>query len=155
MEAKPQASHRKRFAAAVCVGALAVLGGCAAADGPGARPLEAGEHPMLAGVPLPRGFQPVNERTVAFEGGGLRIARYEFVGDAGRSAVHGFFLDHMPPAGYTLEQRRDEGGVATLRFVGADEECQVRIGTRNFKTYFVIDVAPRSAATGVRPAPRR
>lgn len=107
------------------------------------RASEAVQFPMLMGVPLPRGFEVVPERSVARESGRFRVARYEFVGSATRNALHEFFLNHMPGAGFKLMQRRDEGGVYDLRFESGTEECAIRIGEKSFnQAYFIVDVGP-------------
>jgi hypothetical protein len=125
--------------------ALALVTGC---DGMGRsgdaemRTARAVQHPMLVGVPLPRGYTVVDDRSVGLERGRLRVAKYEFEGSARKLQLHEFFLNQMPPAGFQLMSRREDNGVITLRFESSTEECTLRIGDRGGKSYFVIDVVP-------------
>lgn len=127
------------------VGALLTLTGCQTNQRMADREMRtarAVQHPMLVNIPLPRGFSSIDERSVAYESGRTRIARYEFEGEASRVQVHEFFLEHMRTAGFRLLQRRDDEGVVRLTFRSSNEECLIRIGRRGLKTYFVIDVMP-------------
>ena len=124
-----------------------VLIGCAATGGGGMRVAEAVQHPMLPGIPVPRGFVSIDEKSKAHESGRFRFASYEFVGNGNRDSVHEFFVEKMPTAGFKLLQRRDEGGVYTLNFRSKNEECTIRVGSRGFRTYAAIDVWPLPQGT--------
>ncbi len=106
------------------------------------RAADAVQHPMLAGIPLPRGIAVVDDKSKAHESGRFRFASYEFTGGGSRDALHEFFLHHMPTAGFELLQRRDEAGVYSLYFRSSAEECTIRIGNRGFHSYFTVDVWP-------------
>lgn len=106
------------------------------------RPPEAVQHPMLGGIPLPRGFAVVTDKSKAWESGRHRFASYEFIGSVSRDTVHEFFLNHMPTANFKLLQRRDDRGEYILSFTSSTEECSIRIGNRRYKTYIVVDVGP-------------
>jgi hypothetical protein len=133
--------------AGVTLLASGLCAGCASsAHTAGSRELRnasAVEYPMLQGVPVPRGYRVVDERSFARETHRFRFARYEFVGSDSRGALHDFFLREMPNAGYRLVQRREENGIQDLRFQSDTEEATIRIGNRGLnKTFFVIDVGP-------------
>ena len=135
----------ERIRRLVLVGAVLLCAGlsaCTTTTTGRMRTSEAVQHPMLTGIPLPKGFSPVDEKTFATESGQTRLAHYEFTGSARRDAVHEFFINHMPGAGFTLVQRQDEAGVYDLRFESSAEECLIRIGNQRFNTYFRIDLRP-------------
>jgi hypothetical protein len=125
-------------------GVLLIVAGLAGCQSGGAvRMPEPVQHPMLDGIPLPRGFAPVNDRTMAFESGRFRLARYEFVGGVPRNTVLEFFVNALPSAGFRLGPRQDERGVYIVRFMSEREELSIQIGSRGLnKTYFVLNVGP-------------
>ena len=135
---------RRGLVLAGVIVAMAGTTGCESGgrNGTGRMP-EPVQHPMLDGIPLPRGFAPVHDRTMAFESTQFRLARYEFVGSTPRNTVLEFFLNSLPSAGFRLGPRQDEQGVYFVRFMSDREELSIQIGSRGLnKTYFVLNVGP-------------
>lgn len=122
---------------------ISLLTGCQAnGGGSNVRAYQAVEHPFLAGIPIPKGYEPVDEATSAYQSTEFRSAEYEFKGPLSRNALLRFYLDQMPEAGYRLLYRSDRRGVYELRYQNANEVCWVIIGNRVVGTYLRLQVRP-------------
>ncbi|MFO0840368.1 MAG: hypothetical protein U1D55_17810 [Phycisphaerae bacterium] len=116
------------------------------------------QHPTLEGVPLPNGFRLVDDRSVGRATGPTRIGKFEFVGDAERSAVMRFYKEYMPSGGWKLLAEDFDRGVYDLHFESQTEECNVRIRPETARrSTIVINIGPRPQGAiergGAPPAP--
>ena len=100
------------------------------------------QHPTLEGIPLPAGFQLVENHSFAVLSGQLRHANCEFLGSMEPAAVCRFYEEYMPSSGFRLRQKRFDRGEYVLEFDGDAERSTVRIRRDRFKTVLVIDVSP-------------
>lgn len=108
-------------------------------NGPAPSPVE---HPLMGGVPVPRGFEFVPERSVGRSTAQYRIAKCEFKGRAPVHSVVQFYKAHMPTAGFSLRQERFEDGRANLRFASEKEECFVTAWRSMGRTGLQVDIGP-------------
>lgn len=112
------------------------------------------EHPSLEGIPLPIGFQLVDDRSIGWSSGQLRHASYVFSGNVAPARVSRFFEEYMPSAGFTLRYKRFDRGVYVLEFESSTERSTVRTKRHKFKTELIIDLSPRSKGAVERePSP--
>lgn len=123
----------------------------AAASGPAASPVQ---HPMLENIPLPVGFQIVDDRSNAWKSGQIRWGNCEFEGGISPEKVRSFYVEYMPSAKFTLRQERLDGGEYHLRFESDSEECNVRIKRAKLKTSLVLTIGPLPKGTTERPVNR-
>jgi hypothetical protein len=105
-------------------------------------PARAVQHPTLSGIPLPTGFELVEDRSFLYSSGQVRHASCEFVGGAQPTDVSRFYKEHMASAGFTLRQERFDRGEYVLDFDGNSERSEVRIRRTGFKTSVIINVSP-------------
>ncbi len=122
-------------------------------DTTGAGPVAAQQHPMLAGVPVPRGFRFAPDISVGRDSGRFRYGKYAFYGSADPTTVTRFYSDHMQSAGFRLRVRDFDYGEYSLRFDSSTEECHVRVKKQGLRTRLVIDIGPRPQGTTDREAP--
>ena len=153
------AAHGERGLTIRCLlAALAVglpLGACTSSfGGAGAaehRPsASAVQHPMLENIPLPVGFQMVEQHSYGRSSGQLRYASCEFEGRLDPAAVNRFYKEYMPAAGFTLRQERFNRGQYVMEFDSTAEESTVRIERRRFKTALIIDINPTPKGSAQR-----
>lgn len=151
---------RMAILAGLMVGAsVGVLGGCSAMGRHDDTPVATSpvQHPLLANVPLPNGFELVDDRSRVSSSGGVRFAQCEFVGKAPRGNVLEFFKEYMPTGGWQLRDERLIAGVYELRYDSEREKCDVRLRQDGSKTHIDIDLRPMSDAPAdrdTRPAKR-
>jgi len=101
------------------------------------------EHPGLENIPIPAGFQLVDDRSFSSQSGQLRHANYEFRGDTPPARVSRFYEEYMPSAGFTLRQKRFDRGEYVLDFDSSSECSTVRIKRDKFRTVLTVNVSPR------------
>jgi len=112
------------------------------------------QHPALEGIPLPRGFEQVDERSFSWSSGQLRHVNFEFVGDKRPADVNRLYKDHMPSAGFSLRQERFDRGEYVMEFESSQERSTVRIRRSGSKTTLIIDVSPKAKGPVERDANR-
>lgn len=120
--------------------------------------ISAVRHPALEDFPMPSGFMLVDDHSQSWQSGNVRIIQYEFVGNASRDVVTGFFREKLPTAGWTYLGERFERGPRLLRFKSDKEECNLRIRREGRQTVLNIVLGPipqGSAEKQARPATRR
>jgi hypothetical protein len=138
-----------RPACVICCGlVLALLPACDSMGGngeAGGRPsASAVRDPVLEDIPKPSGFTLVDDASFGVFAGKVRIARCEYVGSTGRTAIKRFYEEYMPSAGFELKQWSLDGGVFNLRFESSSEICTVRVRPREWnKTALVVEIGPK------------
>lgn len=119
------------------------------------------QHPVLPNVPVPNGFELVDDRSRVSNAGAVRFAQCQFTGKADRARVFEFYKEYMPTAGWTLRDERLINGTYELRFEGPAERCDVRLSRAGRDTLIDVDVRPSSPGgsepvrTESAPPPRR
>jgi hypothetical protein len=108
-------------------------------DGPVKR-LPAKSVPYLNGVPVPSGFTMSERLTDAYESGGVRFARQEYVGFADREEIREFYKEQMPVLGWREISSHDIKGRISMRFETASEECTLTIESAGMFNRSVIQV---------------
>jgi hypothetical protein len=109
--------------------------------------------PVLEDVPKPAGFTLVDDHSFGVFAGKVRIARCEYVGPTGRSAVKRFYEEYMPSAGFELRQWSLDSGVFNLRFESETETCSVRIHPKDWnRTGLVVEIGPKPHGSVEREA---
>ena len=122
------------------------------ANNPDGAPVPAAmEHPLLKGIPIPAGFQLVQDRSRARHQGATREAQCEFQGSLVPGEVVRFYEHYMPTAGFGLGPKIFVQGQYTLRFESTAEECNIVVKRTGFNTTLVIDIGPASRG---EPPPR-
>lgn len=156
-------ARRLRNALPVGLAALALgvgLSGCVSASvGTQAQEkpsIQAVQHPMLGGFPVPAGFELVEDRSYAKNVGELRLATCEFAGKADLPAVSRFYREYMPSAGFTLRQDALMRGEHIMSFDSRDERCTLRFRRERLRTILMVDIspAPRGAVEREEPQER-
>ncbi|MFH1746701.1 MAG: hypothetical protein ABIG44_06605 [Planctomycetota bacterium] len=154
-----RASDRKFGYLLATLALCLTLGACASSStvsGPRATEREASasavQHPMLVGIPLPSGFQMVEDRSYGRMSGQLRYASCEFEGNLSPTSVNRFYKEYMSSAGFTLRQERFDRGLYVMDFDSSAEQSTVRIARRKFKTVLTIDVGPTPKGSAERDA---
>lgn len=114
------------------VGTLAVAGsaGCHDINSPGPRGttrLSPRPTPYLTGIPVPSGFQLIDENTEDYESGGQRTARHWYEGSADIYAVRNFYREQMPLVGWNRVSDQNIKGTITIRFENKKEACTATI----------------------------
>ena len=109
------------------------------------------EHPLLGGIPLPRGFRLDETRSSGFQNAHAAAGHYVYKGGKPAAEVVKHFGENMTLAGYTLRQRSVDRGNYFLTYDSAQHECRMVINRSGWSTYITIDLVPRQAA----PPPRR
>jgi len=97
---------------------------------------------MLENVPLPSGFQLVDDRSVGTSSGQFRVAKYEFVGKSRRARLERFYREYMPSGGWTLISEDLYRGIYEMRFESDTESCIVCLRPEGRNTVINIDVRP-------------
>ncbi|MBK8914166.1 MAG: hypothetical protein IPM64_06115 [Phycisphaerales bacterium] len=144
---------RTIFAPILGVVALLVSGcsvGSTVSDGRAGSPVQ---HPVLQNVPLPNGFELVDDRSRISSNGQIRFAQCEFSGRAERTSVYEFFKNYMPTGGWSLQDERLIGGVYELRYGSATERCDVRISRSGRGTRIDVEVRPSTDSGEAAPPP--
>lgn len=118
---------RWRGAGGLLLAAAMMLTGCDANKKDGVSRLTPRSVPFLTGVPVPVGFTLQDRMTDAYESGGIRFARQEYLGSADVTTVREFYREQMPLLGWTEISSQDIKGRAMLRFEDKKEECTVMI----------------------------
>ncbi|QOJ15298.1 MAG: hypothetical protein HRU75_11935 [Planctomycetia bacterium] len=111
------------------------------------------QHPVLQNVPLPGGFELVDDRSRISSNGQIRFAQCEFSGRAERTSVYEFFKNYMPTGGWSLQDERLIGGVYELRYGSPTERCDVRISRSGRGTRIDIEVRPSADSGEAAPPP--
>ncbi|MDX2197493.1 MAG: hypothetical protein SF069_00805 [Phycisphaerae bacterium] len=125
--------------------ASACLGGCTQRGGGlFGQPEQAAhqEHPLLVGVPLPRGFRLVPERSSGVDNPRMRLGKYAFTGRTSPDELFAFFTRTMGPAGYTLRQRGFDNGLYSMVFTSAYEELRINIRRVGMGTDLSLEMIP-------------
>jgi hypothetical protein len=131
---------------------------CLAGCGSGGNHAEPGtgasayQHPILENVPLPGGFQLVDDHSVGMNVGRTRVGKFEFRGEMERARVGRFYKEFMPSGGWTLLSEDFDRGVHTMRYESPSEECYVRLRTESRKTIISVQVQPLSRGGAEREA---
>ncbi|TWT42295.1 hypothetical protein RAS1_34250 [Phycisphaerae bacterium RAS1] len=144
------ASAWQKAVVAVLLAAAMAAGGCESGttgEGPSASPVQ---DPMLEGIPLPHGFTKVLEKSDGTVSGQFRLVRFYYTGSTDPAAVHRFYEEYMPSAGFTQVERSLEQGAYMSRFQSSSEECSIRVKREKSKTSLVVNVRPLPAATADR-----
>lgn len=141
------------------IGGLAVsllAAGCAEKpkDTIGRNQLVASRSPYFADLPVPAGFEMVDNETTDYMTGGLRYARHVYAGPAEPVQVRDFFQEQMPLSRWKWIDTENESGVQSLRFRKDDERCDVTITRENRgwfpKTMIRIRISPMAGAQPAR-----
>lgn len=134
-----------------CIMAVLALtmaaGGCesgTSGDGPTASPVQ---DPMLEGIPLPHGFTKALDKSDGTVSGQFRLVRFYYTGSTDPAAVHRFYEEYMPSAGFTQVERSLEQGTYSSRFQSSSEECSIRVRREKSKTSLMVNLRPLPAAT--------
>ena len=136
--------RRHRWLAAVLIGA-GLVSGCGDPQKPDIARLNPRGVPYLEGVPVPQGFEMVDELSWDNESGGQRTAQHEYRGTGDPHAVRNFYREQMPLMGWDRVSDRNIKGVITTRYEKADEACTVEItspGKLKWKTMVKVFVQP-------------
>lgn len=100
--------------------------------------------PVLQDIPKPASFVLDHERSVAIASGKFRLAKCEYAGSLGPSAVKRFYEEYMPSAGFELRQWSLDQGAFNMRFEGSSEVCTVRARPGGWrKTVVVVEITPK------------
>jgi len=128
-----------------------VLGGCATysnqvvtdSSGKTAEYVPPVQHYMLAGIPLPQGFELVSDQSIGRASAHYRDVVFIFSGSRDVATVRRFFRENMPAAQFQLRKEWYYRGESNLRFDSSTEECNVSIRPGRFnRTTIVLDIGP-------------
>ncbi len=146
---------RCRLAAATMTVVVALVAGCA---GPramsGKQRLVPATHAFASDIPLPSGFELVDQSSADWSGDVLRCLRHRYRGGADKGAVETFYRSEMPLARWTPIGEDHTDGRIAMQFRKGKESCLITIEdemhglTRHVAVEVVI--AP---ATGQRRGP--
>ena len=104
-------------------------------------------------VPVPVGFQLVDNESFAFQNTMMRVGLLKYTGRPTIDRVVQFYREQMPLHQWVLLNLL-EYEARILNFDKADETCIITIGKRGDRTQVTIAVAPKGgAAKAMRKAP--
>ena len=134
-----------------CVAAV-VLGLTVACNEPGnaaQAPVRLSPSPIphFADIPIPSGFQRVDERSMDLVSGPIRLVRHVYDGKAPLLGVRDFYCEQMPVGRWREVNRQFEEGLFTLRFEKDKESCEVKFrqrGGMNKEVEIQVVVMPRN-----------
>lgn len=107
---------------------LICVAGCATSrGGVGHARLTASTAPLVADIPVPVGFEIVDEASEDWSEGTMRYLRHRFRGVADKYAVRRFYGEQMPLVRWSLLSDSQVHGRITLRFERENETCNVAI----------------------------
>lgn len=110
---------------------------------------------FLEEIPVPDGFQLVDEHSMDHESAGQRMARHEYKGRADPFAVRDFYRQRMPQMGWERVSDQSVKGVITMRFEKKLEACTIQIRPGHFGQSIVnVEVMPFSR-TPMEPPKQR
>lgn len=145
----------------ICVAAIGLLAtGCSLFEGkprnasgqaPSASPRQ---HPVLANIPLPMGFQIDPKNSNAWESGKVRFANCQFEGPGSIDDIAEFYAQYMPAAKFTLQRKRFEAGQWVMNFESDTEECTVHVKPKGNRAIIVIELGPFSRIAGEKSEPK-
>ena len=132
-----------------------LLAGCASSSGVAKNrtvvpPLQTAALLKFSDVPVPVGFQFVDNESFAFQNELARVGLLKYAGHPAMDRVVQFYREQMPLYNWTfLNLLEYESRV--LNFEKPDQTCIITIGKRGDRTQVTIAVAPKgSAAKTVR-----
>ncbi|MGE3181077.1 MAG: hypothetical protein AB7N71_05550 [Phycisphaerae bacterium] len=100
-------------------------------------------YPLLAGIPVPKGFRAIYERSTGVENARLRMGKYAFTGWGKPEKVFQFYHENMGQAGFTLRQRSLDAGAYLMIFDSNQEEARVLIRKAGLGTDLTIELIPK------------
>ncbi|MGQ9648593.1 MAG: hypothetical protein ACUVXJ_00600 [Phycisphaerae bacterium] len=110
---------------------------------------------FLEEIPVPDGFQLVDEHSMDHESAGQRMARHEYKGRADPFAVREFYRQRMPQMGWERLSDQSVKGVITMRFEKKLEACTIQIRSGHFGQSIVnVEVVPFSRSPMEPPRQR-
>ena len=109
-----------------------VWAGCSQPHRPPPSPTRLSPDPLphFTDIPVPSGFQLVDERSMDLVSGPIRLVRHLYEGKADLLAVRDFYCEQMPVRGWREVNRQFEEGLFTLRFEKENEGCEVKFRRR-------------------------
>jgi hypothetical protein len=112
--------------------------------------------PYLNGVPVPSGFRVSERLTDAYESGGVRFARQEYVGSSDPAAIREFYKEQMPLLGWNEISSHDIKGRLSMRFETKSEECNLTIEPDGWfsRSRIQVVVKPFNRSVSQPPAKR-
>lgn len=121
------------------------------ADGEPAE-LEPHSRPPVADMPIPAGFQLLEEQSHAFESPGVRFIDHTYRGVATKTQLERFYRKHLPARGWEFRNAQMNRGTHTLRFENGDEVLDVLItgeagafGTRHSRVSMTLQAVGTNA----------
>lgn len=99
--------------------------------------------PLLAGIPVPKGFKAIYDRSTGMENARIRMGKYAFSGWSNPEKVFQFYHENMAQAGFTLRQRSLDAGAYLMIFDSNQEEARVLIRKSGFTTDLTIEIIPK------------
>ena len=139
----------RRLGYGVVIGAL-LVSGCAAPsesakDRTMVTPLQTAALMKFSDVPVPVGFQFLDNESFAFQNELARVGLLKYAGRPAIDRVVQFYREQMPQYNWTfLNLLEYESRV--MNFEKPDQTCIVTIGRRGDRTQVTIAVAPKGSA---------
>jgi hypothetical protein len=84
-------------------------------------------HAFEPDIPLPRGFELVDQSSADWSSDAKRYVRQRYRGNADKVAVETFYRREMPLVRWTLVRETRGGGRTAMQFKKAKESCSVTI----------------------------
>jgi hypothetical protein len=136
-------------AALVAAASLAALGGCSSSKDNSLNLIASATSP-IADVPIPAGFEMINDESTAKStaGSNVRFVDHGYKGSDDLLPVVRFYREQMPSKGWTFTEQLQNHKEITLRYTKSAEDCTVVVTPGTFSTHIrvLIDAASQGAA---------
>jgi len=108
--------------------AVAIMVGCAGPRlGAKRQRLLPSPHPVVADIPVPTGFEIVDQASEDRPGDRQRYLRHRYRGKADKGIVKTFYQEEMPLVRWTLISDSEVDGRILMRFTKGTESCSVTV----------------------------
>ncbi len=122
----------------------------AAKDRATATPLHTASLLKFSDVPIPVGFQLVDNESFAFQNEMTRVGLLKYAGRPEADRVVQFYLEQMPLYHWTfLNLLEYESRI--INFEKPEQTCIVTVGKRGDRTQVTIAIAPKSGSARLAP----
>jgi hypothetical protein len=99
-------------------------------------------HPIVADIPVPTGFELVDQAGEDRPGDRQRYLRHRYRGKADKGIVKTFYQEEMPLVRWTLISESEVDGRILMRFTKGTESCSVTVenDVRGFARRVIVEV---------------